>query len=85
LSKKVPHGTVVLVGVVGGMSVAVGTGVAVSVGVCVALRVSEGVEIGVDAFVAVAVPLACVGLLVGVDGHPFNAADTAWMRQSTVT
>jgi hypothetical protein len=59
--------------------------VAVGVGVSVELRVGEDVDIGVGVSVGVAVPTVCVGLLVGTDWHPVNAAETAVMMQSIVT
>jgi hypothetical protein len=87
LPRKVPHGAVAVVGVVVGVLVAVDApaDVVVGVGDGVELRVGEDVELRLGVSVGVAVPMSPVGLLVGVDGHPFNAAETAWMRQSTVT
>ena len=77
---------VAVIGVAIGVLVAVGARVDVAVGggVSVPLRVGEGVEIGVGVSAGVAVPMFCVGVLVGADRHPFNAAETAVTMQSTV-
>ena len=67
---------VAVIGVAIGVLVAVGARVDVAVGggVSVPLRVADGVEAAAGVSVGDAVPLFCVGLRVGVDWHPFNAA-----------